>query len=82
VLIHNKIQFRFVHDIAELLTLLEQNNIQFPEEIRAAAELTDYSVEARYLGPSEAVSEEEFVRALKIAETVVSWAESQASKLL
>ncbi|MDO8447024.1 MAG: HEPN domain-containing protein [Deltaproteobacteria bacterium] len=81
VLIHNNIQFRFVHDIAELLTLLEQNNIQFPEEVRAAAELTDYAVEARYPGPFEAVSEEEFLRAFKIAATVVSWAESQASKL-
>ncbi len=80
VLIHNKIQFRFVHDIAELLTLLEQNNIQFSEEVRTAAELTDYSVEARYPGPFEAVSEEEFRGALKIAETVVSWAESQISK--
>ena len=80
VLIHNRIQFRFVHDIAELLTLLEQNNIQFSEGVRAAAELTDYSVEARYPGPFEAVSEEEFLRAFKIAETVISWAESQISK--
>lgn len=68
VLIHNMIQFRFVHDIAELLTLLEQNNIQFSEGVRAAAELTDYSVEARYPGPFEAVSEEdssERLRSLK-----------------
>lgn len=76
VLLHNAIQFRFVHDIAELLTLLEQNNIPFSEEVRSAAELTEYSVEARYPGPFEAVSEEEFRRALLTAEAVVSWAES------
>lgn len=76
VLLHNGIQFRFVHDIAELLTLLEQNNIPFSEDVRSAAELTDYSVEARYPGPFEAVSEEEFHRALITAEAVVSWAES------
>lgn len=72
VLLHNGIQFRLVHDIAELLTLLEQNNIPFSEDVRSAAELTDYSVEARYPG----LCEEEFHRALITAEAVVSWAES------
>lgn len=76
VLLSNRVRFRFVHDIAELLTLLEDNGIPFPEEIRAAAELTDYSVEARYPGPFEAVTEEEFKEALRIAEAVVAWAES------
>ena len=64
-----------------MLTLLEQNNVKFPEEVRAAAELTDYSVEARYPGPFEAVSEEEFLRAVKIAETVISWAEISNLKI-
>lgn len=77
VLLFKGIQFRFVHDLAELLTLLERNNILFPDNIRSAAELTDYSVEARYPGPSEAVTEEEFNEALQTAEAVVAWSESQ-----
>lgn len=44
VLLFKNIQFRFVHDLAELLTLLERNSILFPDNIRSAAELTDYSV--------------------------------------
>lgn len=48
ILVLKKIPFRFVHDIAELLTVLEQNGLSLPEQIRAAAELSDYAVEARY----------------------------------
>ncbi len=77
ILLSKGIQFRFVHDLAEHLTFLEQNGIHLPEEIRAAAALTDYSVEARYPGPFEPVTEEEFREALLLAEKVVLWAESQ-----
>jgi HEPN domain-containing protein len=77
VLLFNGIQFRFVHDLAELLTLLEQHGIPLPEEIRTAAELTDYAVEARYPSLLEPVTEDEFKDALCIAEVVVAWAESQ-----
>ncbi|MBI5452910.1 HEPN domain-containing protein [Candidatus Gottesmanbacteria bacterium] len=77
VLLFKKIPFRFVHDLAELITLLENNGIILPEEVRNAAILTDYSVEARYPGPFEPVTKEEFKNALKIAESVVVWAENQ-----
>jgi HEPN domain-containing protein len=80
VLLARRIPFRFVHDIAEFLTLLENQGVTLPEEIKASAELTDYSVESRYPGPFEPVTEEEFNRALKIAEIVVAWAESQIEK--
>ncbi len=77
VLLSKEIKFRLVHDLAELLTLLEQGGVSLPEDIRFAAALTDYSVEARYPGPFEPVTEEEFREALLIAGNVVSWAESQ-----
>jgi HEPN domain-containing protein len=75
VLLARRIPFRFVHDIAELLTLLENEGVFLPEEIRAAAELTDYAVESRYPGPFEPATQEEFERALAIANTVLAWAE-------
>ena len=80
VLVERRIPFRFVHDIAELLTLLENQGIILAEEIKDSAELTDYSVESRYPGPFEPVTEEEFEKALQIAEAVVAWAESQIEK--
>ena len=75
LLLFHKIPFRFVHDIAELLTVLEQNGLSLPEQIRAAAELSDYAVEARYPGPMEPVTEDEYKEAVRMAEMVVSWAE-------
>jgi len=76
VLVAKGIKFRFVHDIAELLTLLKERGVTFPDKIEAAAGLTDYSVEARYPGPFEPVTDDEFSEALEIAESVVEWAES------
>ena len=51
--------------------------MSLPEGVRTAAILTDYSVEARYPGPFEPVTKEEFKKALRIAERVVAWAEKQ-----
>ncbi len=75
LLLFRNIQFRFVHDIAELLTNLDQNGIRIPENIRSAAELTNYAVTARYPSPMEPVSEDEYKDALEIAESVMSWVE-------
>lgn len=75
VLLSRHISFPFVHNLAVLLTLLEKEGISLPEEIRAAADLTDYAVTARYPGTSEPVSAEEFQQALQTAEAVFSWAE-------
>ena len=75
LLIHRQIAFRFVHDIAELLTNLEQNGISLPEKIRGGAELSDYAVGVRYPGPMESVTEDEYREALEIAENVVAWVE-------
>lgn len=73
LLLFNKIPFRFVHDIAELLTLLEQNGFELPEEIRAGAELSEYAVEARYPSPMEPVTEQEYDEAIATSEQIVSW---------
>lgn len=69
------IPFRFVHDIAELLTCLEQGGISLPEDVRLAAALSEYAVETRYPGPIEPVTEEEYQQAVVLAETVIRWVE-------
>jgi len=75
LLVFYGIPFRFVHDIAELLTCLQARGVALPDEIRAAAMLSDYAVAARYPGPMEPVTEEEYQEAILIAEQVVSWVE-------
>lgn len=77
VLLARKVKFRFVHDLAELITVLENNGVTVTDDVREAAILTDYSVEARYPGPFEPITEDEFRESLRIAEAVVAWAEQQ-----
>ncbi len=66
VLVTRRIPFRFVHDIAELLTLLENQGVLLPEEIKVSAELTDYSVESRYPGPLSLSLKKSFRGLLKL----------------
>jgi len=78
LLVYYHIPFRFVHDIAELLTLLEQSNVNLPEDVRLAASLSDYAVAARYPGPMEPVTEEEYREAVSLAEAVLRWVDQLA----
>jgi HEPN domain-containing protein len=75
LLVSRGIAFRFVHDIGELMETISRGGIDVPEELRDAAELTGFAVEARYPGPFEAVSEDEWRRAVALAEAVFSWVE-------
>jgi len=75
LLVHYQLPFRYVHDIAELLTLLEQGGIILPEDVRLAAGLSDYAVAARYPGPMEPVTEEEYQEAVVLSVAVLRWVE-------
>jgi HEPN domain-containing protein len=79
VLIHKKTRFPYVHDLAELLTLVEQAGQAIPPSVKQAARLTRYAVTTRYPGFVEPVSREEYAEAVSIAEVVVRWAEGVIS---
>jgi len=74
-LVHRGVRFPYVHDLAELLTLVEQAERAVPKSIRQAARLTRYAVATRYPGVSEPVTHKEYEEALTIAEEVVHWVE-------
>jgi HEPN domain-containing protein len=50
-------------------------DLNLPEEANRAPILTDYAVLTRYPGDLEPVTEEEYQEAVRIAETVIHWAE-------
>lgn len=77
LLIKKGIAFPYVHDIAHLLTLLEQTELQIPEPVRRAEDLTRYAVVTRYPGIAEPVGESHYRDALVSAEAVVRWAEKE-----
>ena len=76
VLQHKGILFRYIHELDELITNLENNGVAVPEEIKEADSLTQYAVELRYPGEDQPATEEEYQEALKIAERVYAWAEA------
>ena len=75
LLLHRGVRFPYVHDLAELVGLLEQAGQEVPGAVREAARLTRYAIVTRYPGLFEPVTSEEYEEALAIAEGVVRWAQ-------
>ncbi len=75
LLLHRGVRFPYVHDLAELIELLEQQGENIPSGMREVARLTNYAVEARYPGLTEPVTQEEYEMAVTLAEEVVHWVE-------
>jgi len=71
--IFHSIIFPKTHDLAHLLELLINNNINIPIAIKKAEDLSDYSVETRYPGDYPEVDEKECKQVIKIAENVFNW---------
>jgi HEPN domain-containing protein len=74
VLIDAEIRFPYTHDLATLLSLVEKEGIQIPENIRRSAGLTGYAIIGRYPVISEQVTREEYEAAVNLAKDVVDWA--------
>lgn len=82
LLIFHQVKFRYVHDIGELLKTLKLNGVSYPDEFNEAVILTDYAVETRYPIVSEPVTEEEYKEAVRIANLVYNWTESEIDRQL
>ena len=77
VMIKRRVEFPYTHDLARLLSLLEDAGEEIPDAVLQAADLTDYATVTRYPGMAEPVTEQEYADAVSIAETVVRWAEGR-----
>jgi HEPN domain-containing protein len=77
VFLHHGLKFPYIHDLAQLLTLLERGGVKVPKYIRKAEELTRFSVEARYPGLSGPISRKEYGKTVRVAEAVLRWAQRQ-----
>ena len=75
VLLHEGVDFPYVHDLDRLLRLVEGTGVGIPEDARQAGKLSRYAVFTRYPGFEE-VTEEHHRQAMEIARAVVKWAES------
>jgi len=77
MLMKKGIVFPYVHDLARLLTLLEEAGETIPESVRQAEDLTRYAVVTRYPGLTEPVTEAHYQEAVASAEAVVQWVEKK-----
>lgn len=77
VFVHHGLDFPFVHDLARLLTLLEEAGHRVPKYIRQAERLARFVVATRYPGLSGPVARRDHRRAVGIAEAVLRWAARQ-----
>ncbi|MGH9469147.1 MAG: HEPN domain-containing protein [Terriglobia bacterium] len=64
-------EFRYTHDLTELLDGLAAHGISIPEDVREAVDLTPFAWQALYPGPAEPVTQTEYQHAAALAERVV-----------
>ena len=77
VCILHHIEYPYVHDLAALVTIIMMNGICVPDRVKEAAKLTRFAITTRYPHFLSPVKEEEYQRAVAIAESVVTWCESE-----
>ena len=77
VMLLRGIEFPYVHDLARLMSTLEEAGEVIPDAIRGAVTLTRFAVQTRYPSLDEPVSEQEYDKAVEIACAVVRWAEGR-----
>ena len=75
-----EIVFPKTHDIAYLIELLEEKNVTVPEDVQNAKILTGYAVETRYPGDYEPVDEDDYFKAIEIADKVLTWVKKEMDK--
>ena len=80
VLLAHQTDFPKTHAIAELVTILENNGIPCPHDVRQSVRLTRYAVQTRYPGLAEEVTQEDHRLAVELSERVVVWAETEVGE--
>ena len=77
ILLARGVEFPYVHDIGLLLTLLEDVGESVPETVREAERLNPYATTTRDPDLAQPVSEQEYEDTVRVADSVVRWAEAR-----
>lgn len=80
--LYRKISFPWTHSIAQLLTILENNGEEIPQEVRDAEVLTVYATDTRYPGDWEPIEEKEYLETLGHAKTVFDWVNEMLENII
>jgi HEPN domain-containing protein len=80
VFIQRGVIFPYIHDLKDLLQRLEHSGVKIPKYVRQADDLTPYAVLTRYPRLGRPVTQRQYRRAVRIAESVLRWAERRIGK--
>ncbi len=80
VFVHRRESFPYVHDLKRLIRLLERQGAKVPKYLLQAQELTRYAFATRYPGEDRPVTQRQYRRAIRIATSVLGWAERQIGR--
>jgi HEPN domain-containing protein len=69
------------HNLVTLINKLKQY-VKFPEKLDEAAELNHYAVQTRYPGDYTPIEEDEYRRAIEIADYCVKWIDQAIKKTI
>ena len=78
--VFHQIVFPKTHDIAYLIELLEKGNVIIPDDVQNAKLLIGYAVETRYPGDYEPADEDDYSKAVEIADKVLRWVKKEMDK--
>jgi HEPN domain-containing protein len=76
LLIYYEFEPEFTHNIEILLNELKKFT-EIPENIKEAAQLTNYAVQTRYPGEYDEITKEEYENSTKIANVCLDWVENK-----
>lgn len=77
VFVSRREPFPYVHDLKQLLTLLEKNGVKIHKYVWQAEELSPFAIVTRYPDRVAPVSGRKYRHAIRIATRVLRWAERQ-----
>lgn len=66
MLIRRDVAFPYIHDLTELLKLLQETGERIPDSVKRAALLSRFAVFTRYPGIARPISHEEYEEALRL----------------
>lgn len=80
VFVSQAVGFPFIHNLKKLLEGLERSGVKIPKYLWKAEDLSPFAALTRYPASVPPVTERQYRRAVRIAESVVHWAERQIRK--
>ncbi len=79
VLVRGGVEFPKTHDLEELLELVEDGGVVWPDAFNKVLEFTPFATHARYPGFDDPTTQADVDEAISLAEQVVAWARKEVA---